>query len=102
MNAMSAVAQDRDAKRGYVSVNGLKIYYEIKGAGRPLLLLHGVLTTINSCFGELLPSFAKTRQVILLPHSQLAVLPGTDHFTLLERADWLLSMIGTFLDAPRS
>jgi hypothetical protein len=32
----------------------------------------------------------------------LAVLSGTDHFTLLERADWLLSMIGAFLDALRS
>ena len=35
-----------------------------------------------------------------LPHSQLAVLPGTTHVTLVERADWLLSMIGEFLDAP--
>jgi pimeloyl-ACP methyl ester carboxylesterase len=36
----------------------------------------------------------------LLPHAQLAVLPGTDHVTLVERADWLLSMIEPFLDAP--
>ncbi len=35
-----------------------------------------------------------------LPHSQLAVLPGTTHVTLVERADWLLSMITAFLDAP--
>ena len=35
-----------------------------------------------------------------LPHSQLAVLPGTTHVTLIERADWLLSMIPAFLDAP--
>jgi pimeloyl-ACP methyl ester carboxylesterase len=35
-----------------------------------------------------------------LPHSQLAVLPGTTHVTLVERADLLLSIIPPFLDAP--
>ena len=35
-----------------------------------------------------------------LPNSQLAVLSGTTHVTLVERADWLLSMITAFLDAP--
>ncbi len=35
-----------------------------------------------------------------LPKSQLAVLPGTTHATLVERADWLVSMITEFLDAP--
>ncbi len=33
-----------------------------------------------------------------LPRSQLAVLPGTTHVTLVDRASWLLSMISTFLD----
>jgi pimeloyl-ACP methyl ester carboxylesterase len=40
-----------------------------------------------------------------LPKSQLAVLPGTSHFAppgsgVLDRADWLVAMIGGFLDAP--
>jgi pimeloyl-ACP methyl ester carboxylesterase len=35
-----------------------------------------------------------------LPHSQLAVLPGTTHVTLIERTDWLLPMMTAFLDAP--
>jgi len=40
-----------------------------------------------------------------LPRSQLAVLPGTTHFmppgsNVLDRADWLLAMIRRFLDAP--
>jgi pimeloyl-ACP methyl ester carboxylesterase len=35
-----------------------------------------------------------------LPNSQLAVLPGTTHVTLVERDDWLVSMITAFLDAP--
>ena len=35
-----------------------------------------------------------------LPNSQLAVLPGTSHVTLVHRADLLLSIIPPFLDAP--
>jgi len=36
-----------------------------------------------------------------LPNVQLAVLPGTTHVTLVHRADWLVSMITGFLDAPK-
>jgi pimeloyl-ACP methyl ester carboxylesterase len=35
-----------------------------------------------------------------LPNSQLAMLPGTTHVTLVHRAEWLVSMIGKFLDVP--
>lgn len=35
-----------------------------------------------------------------LPNSQLAVLPGTSHVTIVDRADWLVSMVNAFLDAP--
>ncbi len=35
-----------------------------------------------------------------LPNSQLAVLPGTTHFSLLARTDLLLAIITPFLDAP--
>ena len=36
----------------------------------------------------------------LLPHAQLAVLPGTDHMAIMTRANWLISMMEAFLDAP--
>jgi hypothetical protein len=35
-----------------------------------------------------------------LPNSQLAILPGTSHVTLIDRAKLLLSMIPTFHDTP--
>lgn len=38
--------------------------------------------------------------VVGLPNSRLAVLPATTHFTIVQRVDWLTSMIGEFLDAP--
>jgi pimeloyl-ACP methyl ester carboxylesterase len=35
-----------------------------------------------------------------LPRSRLAILPGTTHITLVHRAEWLLSMITEFLNTP--
>jgi pimeloyl-ACP methyl ester carboxylesterase len=35
-----------------------------------------------------------------LPNSQLAILPGTSHVGVADRADWLVPMINEFLDAP--
>lgn len=36
-----------------------------------------------------------------LPNAQLAVLPGTTHVSLIDdRADWLVSIVTAFLDAP--
>ena len=44
-------------------MNGLNLYYEIHGAGEPLILLHGGVGAIEM-FGEVLPSLAQNRQVI--------------------------------------
>ena len=35
-----------------------------------------------------------------LPSAHLAILPGTTHVGLIQRADWLAPMIGEFLDTP--
>jgi pimeloyl-ACP methyl ester carboxylesterase len=35
-----------------------------------------------------------------LPNSQLAVLPGTSHVSIVDRADWIVSMVDSFLNAP--
>jgi pimeloyl-ACP methyl ester carboxylesterase len=51
-------------KSGYAPVNGLRMYYEVHGTGRPLVLLHGGGSTIDTSFGEVLPSFARRRQVM--------------------------------------
>ncbi|SDY70344.1 Pimeloyl-ACP methyl ester carboxylesterase [Micromonospora pattaloongensis] len=48
----------------YAEVNGLNLYYETHGAGRPLILLHGGLGS-GEMFGPILPLLAERRQVIL-------------------------------------
>lgn len=52
-----------DVTRGYATVDGLTMYHEIHGAGRPLLLLHGGFMTVDA-LGPLLPALATSRQVI--------------------------------------
>jgi pimeloyl-ACP methyl ester carboxylesterase len=47
----------------HAPVNGLRMYYEIYGSGQPLVLLHGGMTTVED-FGFVVPTLAKTRQVI--------------------------------------
>ena len=51
-------------QKGYAPVNGLKMYYEVYGTGKPLLLLHGAFSSIDMAFGALIPELSKTRQVI--------------------------------------
>src|SRR5436190_2583199 len=58
------IIQSFSQQKGYAPVNGLKMYYEIHGTGKPLLLLHGAFNTIDMAFGMLIPELSKTRQVI--------------------------------------
>jgi len=52
------------AKTGYAQVNGLKMYYEVHGSGKPIVLLHGAFNSINTAFSQLIPGLSKTHQVI--------------------------------------
>ena len=51
-------------KSGYADVNGLKMYYEIHGEGKPLILIHGSYMNIDMNWGQVLPELAKKHQVI--------------------------------------
>ena len=48
----------------YADVNGINLYYETHGSGRPLILLHGGLGS-GEMFGPVLPALAANHQVIL-------------------------------------
>ena len=53
-----------DPSRAFADINGLRLYHEIRGSGRPVVLLHGGLLTIDFMFGPMLPALAARRQVI--------------------------------------
>src|SRR6204780_2205811 len=61
---MSSRAACRHTGMAYAPVNGLQLYYETRGRGRPLILLHGGLMTIDLSFGPLLEPLAASRQVV--------------------------------------
>jgi pimeloyl-ACP methyl ester carboxylesterase len=52
------------AQGKYATVNGMKMYYEIHGVGKPLVLIHGGGSTIESTYGRILPILAKSHMVI--------------------------------------
>lgn len=61
------VEKDRMAfKSGYSDVNGIKMYYEIYGQGKPIVLIHGGGSTIQTNFGKLIPLLSKHRKVIAI------------------------------------
>src|SRR5687767_6259402 len=47
----------------YAEVNGINLYYETHGAGRPMILLHGGLGS-GEMFGPTLPTLAERHLVI--------------------------------------
>ena len=51
------------ATGAYAEVNGINLYYETLGTGRPLVLLHGGLGS-GEMFGPILPLLAAEHQVI--------------------------------------
>jgi pimeloyl-ACP methyl ester carboxylesterase len=67
------------ALSGYAQVNESEVYYEVHGAGDPIVLLHGAYMNINMNWSELIPVLSKTRKVIALE------LDGHGHTPLSQR-----------------
>src|SRR5260370_34463885 len=78
----------------YVSVNGISLYYEIHGTGKPLIMLHGGFGTFEM-FAALSPALAEKYQVIgvdLYGHGRTAL---TDRPLRFEHmADDIAGLIG--------
>jgi len=58
--------QAKPSASGYAPVNGIKVYYEVYGEGRPIVLLHGAFMTIEGNWTQLIPELSKTRKVIAI------------------------------------
>lgn len=57
--------QLKPAESGYADVNGLKLYYEVYGSGKPLVLIHGSYMNIPLNWLHIIPMLAKDRKVIV-------------------------------------
>jgi pimeloyl-ACP methyl ester carboxylesterase len=91
--AAAAQTLTAPAKKGYVNANGVNYYYEIRGRGEPLLLLHGGLGNI-AMFAPGIPVLARTRQVIavdLYGHGRTAL---TDRpISLIDMGDDMATLV---------
>jgi pimeloyl-ACP methyl ester carboxylesterase len=58
------VSGQQKTTTGYAPVNGLKMYYEIRGSGEPVVVLHGAFMAITGDWNEFVNELAKTRKVI--------------------------------------
>ena len=63
----------------YAMVNGLRMYYEVRGRGGvPLVLMHGAFSNIATDFGKMLPTLSKNRMVIAIEAQGHGHTPDTD------------------------
>src|SRR3989454_2337164 len=85
----------------YAEGNGINLYYETHGSGRPLILLHGGLGS-GEMFGPILPALAANHQVIavdLQGHGRTADIDRPIDARLM--ADDIAALIGHLgLDKP--
>ncbi|SHM87542.1 Pimeloyl-ACP methyl ester carboxylesterase [Chitinophaga jiangningensis] len=51
--------------KGFAAVNGLNMYYEVYGDGKPIVLLHGAYMTIPLNWSRVIPEMARKRKVIV-------------------------------------
>jgi uncharacterized protein (DUF779 family) len=72
-------------KTAYADVSGLRMYGEIHGESQPIMF--GLL---GGCINGDTPDD--------LPRSRLAILPGTSHTMVVDRAQLMLPILTSFLE----
>ena len=87
-------SSEANGKGAHAEVNGINLYYETHGSGRPLVLLHGGLGS-GEMFGPILPRLSESHQVIavdLQAHGRTADVDRP--ITLATMADDIGALIG--------
>src|ERR1051325_7348819 len=60
----AVVSGQQKPTTGYAPVNGLKMYYEIRGSGEPLVMIHGAFMAISGDWADWVNELSRTRKVI--------------------------------------
>jgi pimeloyl-ACP methyl ester carboxylesterase len=89
-------------KSGYAPVNGLQMYYEIHGSGKPLVLIHGGGSTIKSNWSRMIPLLSGSRQVVAVEMQAHGRTKDIDRdFTFEQDADDIAALI-RYLDFSKA
>ena len=89
----------------YLDAGGVHTYYEVRGAGDPVILLHGGMCTAETFDGQA-PALAErgVRQAAAdlaraIPQAQLGVVPGASHGLPMEKPEVVNRLVLDFLAA---
>ena len=63
---LNLITVNSTIQKAYAHVNGLKLYSEIYGQGKPIVLIHDAYQTIQLCWGTMIPDLRKHRKVIVI------------------------------------
>lgn len=66
ITVMQSYAQIKPSAQGLVHLKDSKVYYEVYGTGKPIVLLHGAFMTISTNWNQLIPELSKNRKVIAI------------------------------------
>src|SRR5215813_14152658 len=98
----AVVSAQKKPATGYAPVNGLKMYYEVHGSGKPVVLLHGAFMTITNNWAAWISELSKTRKVIAVEmqgHGRTADVPRD--ITYENLADDVAALLN-YLKTPRA
>ena len=80
-------------KSGRIEIVGVNYYYEVRGEGEPLLVLHGGLGSIDM-FGPILPRLSQARQVIAVDlHGHGRTPLGTRSINLIDMGNDMAALL---------
>ena len=99
---MTVASAQQKPTTGYAPVNGLKMYYEVHGSGKPVVLLHGAFMTITNNWAGWISELSKTRKVIAVEmqgHGRTADVPRD--ITYENLADDVAALLN-YLKIPRA
>ena len=96
--------RDKDFTGNFISVDGVKIYYEIYGKGAPLLLIHGNGGNIAYMKPQI-EYFAKKYKVIAMDcrgrgisKANLCIFTGENHYVTKNNPDLFNSTVAKFFN----
>lgn len=93
--ALVLAAPETAEKSGYASVNGVKLYYEERGGGAPVVLLHGGINTLETTFANLIPELVRKYRVVAIEQVGHGHSPDTEvPRTYAEMADDTAALLG--------
>jgi pimeloyl-ACP methyl ester carboxylesterase len=99
--AVSVPAQQKPST-GYAPVNGLKMYYEVHGSGKPVILLHGAFMTITNNWDGWIRELSKTRKVIAVEMQGHGRTADIDRDITSENLADDVAALLTYLKIPRA